>query len=269
MSLQYNDYVSKFKELSEQNKSYVVVTLLNTIGSAPQDPGAKMIVTSDGLYFGTVGGGKVEAKAITKSIELIQNPESVNFQFVEWNLQKDVGMTCGGVVTFSFEISKNHPWEVVIFGAGHIAQELVPLMLKFKCELTCIDGRKEWLEKLPDNPKLKKIHSENLPAEINKLSNNSFVVLMTMGHSTDSPIMIEKFRKQKKFPFFGIIGSQSKRNTLEKDLRENNLTEFCHEFICPLGLEIGDNSPVEIAFSIAAQLLQKKDDFFKTAKRQK
>jgi xanthine dehydrogenase accessory factor len=269
MSFHYNDYVSKFKELTDQNKPYVVVTLLSTIGSAPQDPGAKMIVTNDGLYFGTVGGGKVEAKAIAKSIELINGQESVNFQFIEWNLQKDVGMTCGGVVSLSFELSKTSAWEVVIFGAGHISQELIPLMMKLKCELTCIDGRKEWLDKLPVGPHLKKIHSLNLPAEIDQLHDNSFVVLMTMGHSTDSPIMIEKFKKKKNFPFFGIIGSQSKRNALEKDLRENNLAQHSQDFVCPIGLEIGDNSPIEIAFSIAAQLIEKKDAFFKTAKRQK
>jgi xanthine dehydrogenase accessory factor len=269
MSLGLTDYVEKFNELSIHKIPYVVVTLLNTIGSAPQDPGAKMIVTEKGLYFGTVGGGKVEAKAINEALAQLQNTEAQTYKYVEWNLQKDVGMTCGGVVSFAFEMSRIYPWEVVIFGAGHIAQELVPMMLKFKCSVICIDTRKEWLDKLPTSSRLQKIHSENLPSEMSKLSDNSFVVLMTMGHSTDSPIMIEKFKQKKQFPFFGIIGSQSKRNVLEKDLRENNLENEMKNFTCPLGLAIGDNSPPEIALSIAAQLIESRDQYFKTAKRQK
>jgi xanthine dehydrogenase accessory factor len=269
MSLGLTDYVEKFNELNEKKIPYVSVTLLHTIGSAPQDPGAKMIVTENGLYFGTVGGGKVEAKAIHEAVELLKNTEAATYRYVEWNLQKDVGMTCGGVVSFSFEVSRIYPWEVVIFGAGHIAQELVPLMLKFKCSVICIDTRKDWLEKLPTSGRLQKIHSDNMPAEISQLSEKSFVVLMTMGHSTDSPIMIEKFKQKKQFPFFGIIGSQAKRNVLEKDLRENNLENEMKNFTCPLGLAIGDNSPPEIALSIAAQLIESRDQYFKTAKRQK
>jgi len=42
-------------------------TVVDTAGSVPQDRGAKMIVTADGLRFGTVGGGKVETKAIAEA----------------------------------------------------------------------------------------------------------------------------------------------------------------------------------------------------------
>jgi len=42
----------------------VAITVVDTQGSVPQDRGAKAIVTADGLRFGTVGGGKVETKAI-------------------------------------------------------------------------------------------------------------------------------------------------------------------------------------------------------------
>ncbi|MFZ4715023.1 MAG: XdhC family protein [Bacteriovoracaceae bacterium] len=269
MSLSFSDYVEKFQELSSKSIPYVVVTLLQSKGSAPQDPGAKMIVTQAGLYFGTVGGGKVETKAIKEAQKMLEDREAQSYQYFEWNLQKDVGMTCGGAVSFSFELSKEHPWQVAIFGAGHIAQELVRLMLNFKCELNCFDNREEWLAKLPDSPHLKKIHSNNLPEEILKLSPTTFVVLMTMGHGTDSPIMLSIFKNKKEFPFLGIIGSLAKRNVLEKDLRDHQLEQFQKSFICPLGLPIGDNSPVEIALSIAAQLIEKRDHYFKTAKRSK
>jgi len=58
-------------DLKEKGESFVVVTLINIRGSAPQDPGAKMIVSRDGLYSGTVGGGKVELAAITKALSIL------------------------------------------------------------------------------------------------------------------------------------------------------------------------------------------------------
>ena len=60
-------------ELSEKGESFVVVTMTSARGSSPQDPGAKMIVTTSGLNAGTVGGGKVEMAAIKKSKELLDS----------------------------------------------------------------------------------------------------------------------------------------------------------------------------------------------------
>ena len=46
--------------LENEGVPFVLVTLVEAIGSTPQDASAKMIVTAAGLYSGTVGGGKVE-----------------------------------------------------------------------------------------------------------------------------------------------------------------------------------------------------------------
>ena len=54
-------------ELSDSGLPFVLVTLVEVTGSAPQDAGAKMVVTADGLAEGTVGGGRVEAKAIEEA----------------------------------------------------------------------------------------------------------------------------------------------------------------------------------------------------------
>ncbi len=267
MSISFSSYVEKFQELDQLHTPYVVVTLLHSKGSAPQDPGAKMIVTKDGLFFGTVGGGKVENKSIQLAKDLLHNESSPTYTYHEWNLQQDVGMTCGGVVCMSFELSKYTPWKVAIFGAGHIAQELVRMMINLKCDVTCLDTREDWIAKLPEARNLKKVLSTNLPAEITKLSPETFVVLMTMGHGTDSPILVRHFKEEIRFPFLGVIGSLAKRNALEKDLKTAGLEKFLEDFTCPLGLEIGDNSPPEIALSIAAQLVEKRDIHFKTAKR--
>src|SRR5882757_88916 len=99
----------------------VVVTVVDTMGSVPQDRGAKMIVTAAGLHFGTVGGGKVETKAIAEARKMLDGGIETTTHFVNWSLNKDVGMTCGGIVKLFFESFHVRRWEIVIFGAGHVA----------------------------------------------------------------------------------------------------------------------------------------------------
>src|SRR5690606_35704731 len=125
------------------------------------DIGAKIIVTESGLQFGTVGGGKVEAKAIQFAKELLsdKNPKEMtsNGLLLTWNLQTDVGMTCGGQVQLFFEKYFSNSWTIAVFGAGHVAQSVTRLLLGLNCQIHCVDPRKEWIDKLPDSPKLKKV----------------------------------------------------------------------------------------------------------------
>ena len=60
-------FIEKLNELYQSNVPFVSVTVVDVIGSAPQNQGAKMLVTYDGLHFGTVGGGKLEKKAIEEA----------------------------------------------------------------------------------------------------------------------------------------------------------------------------------------------------------
>ena len=59
--------------LEREGTACVLVILTEALGSTPQDTGAKMLVTSAGLHTGTVGGGKVEAKAIAHAKEMLRS----------------------------------------------------------------------------------------------------------------------------------------------------------------------------------------------------
>lgn len=254
------DYSECLNKLLSANESLVVVTLTGVKGSAPQELGAKIIIGERGILFGTVGGGKVEAHCIKLAQEYLKD-ESMNANYAfTWNLQKDIGMTCGGEVSFLFEVFKKESlWNIAVFGAGHIAIELVKVLSNLNCKLTVIDNRQEWLDKVVSHSKITKIHSLNMKEEVKNLTDHCFVALMTMGHAQDVPILYEAL-SNRKFPYLGVIGSRAKRNRMEKDLLEMGLSkDLVDSFICPLGEDIGSNSPAEIALSIAAQLLRHRD----------
>lgn len=253
-----NPFYEKFNALIADNTPFVMVTLVDTIGSVPQERGAKMLVTANGLYEGTVGGGKVEAKAIAESQRLLLE-DNVESHFLQWHLKNDVGMTCGGSVKFYFEVFNRHVWPIVVFGAGHVGQALVRLLLNLDCRVMCIDSRQDWLDKLPESSSLVKQLQLNMPDAVAMLPDNAFVVLMTMGHTTDKPILLE-ILKTREFPYIGVIGSKAKAVQLYKDIDEAGLPVACKEkFFCPVGLDIGTNHPYEIAISVVAQMLQVRD----------
>ena len=249
--------------LLEEGTSFVCVTLVDIKGSTPRAQGGRMLVTASGLYSGTVGGGLVEAKALEFSQEFLQQNElSGQTKFVQWNLNRDIGMSCGGSVKLYFERFNTNPWKIMIFGAGHVAQALIPLLLTLDCQLTCYDTRREWLDKLPESPKLNKLCVENLEDNVEQTSEKAFVLIMTHGHRSDFYVA-QKFLEQRNQPFLGVIGSRAKAATLKKELKKEGLKQKQIEKIfCPLGFSLGGNHPQEIAVSITAQLLYERDKLF-------
>ena len=78
-------------------------------------------------------------------------------ELVEWNLKRDVGMTCGGSVKLFFETYNHSDWRIVVFGAGHVASAVVDCLAPLDCHVTCIDSRAEWLDRIPSRRRLRKI----------------------------------------------------------------------------------------------------------------
>lgn len=248
------------QSLRDSRGAFVLVVVTATRGSTPQDAGAKMVVGTTGLIAGTVGGGKIEAAAIRHAQELLGSVKSGGkTETLEWNLQRDVGMTCGGAMTLYFEVERGADWTIALFGAGHVAGALIPVLGPLACRLIIRDSRPEWIAKVPKAPNLDAAVVEDLAGSVADLPDNAHVVLMTQGHATDLPIL-KRILETREFPFVGVIGSASKRATLERELREAGVAaERVGAFQCPLGLPVGTNHPHEIAISIAAGLLAARD----------
>lgn len=259
MEQQLDQFCATYLELFQNKTPMVVVTMTDCRGSAPQNTGARMIVGVDKIYFGTVGGGKIENHCLTLARQYLAHPKDIKPKSFTWNLQRDIGMSCGGEVTMFFELF--HPstsWQIAIFGAGHVSQELTRIMLRLDCDLTVIDPRSEWLEKLPpETHRFKKLQTENMSEVLDTIDADSFVMLMTMGHAFDKPIL-HRALSQHNFPFLGVIGSEVKRKRLEKELREEGIRGEM-TFHCPLGEDFGSNAPMEIALSMSAQILRVRD----------
>ena len=250
----------KLNKLVEIGTPFAIVTLLQIRGSAPQIVGAKAIVTHAGIVSGMVGGGKIEAATIEHAQLQLAANDGVANELVTWNLQSDVGMTCGGEVKLFFEYHCRESWPVAVFGAGHVAQVLIPILLQLDCQVTCVDARSDWLEKLPVHPKLRPRCESEPRTTVSAMPPKTFFVLMSMGHATDMPVLAE-ILKTRNAPYIGVIGSKQKANVLRRELSACGIAASRQQqFVCPIGLPIGNNTPAEISISIIAQLIQKRDE---------
>ena len=262
MSESTGTFYEQLTALEREGTAFVLVILTECLGSTPQDTGAKMLVTAAGLHTGTVGGGKVEAKAIAHAQEMLADATGTP-AFVNWALKTDVGMTCGGSVKLYFEphagSGAGAAWPIWIFGAGHVVQALVPVLAPLDCQLTVVDPRREWLDKLPRARNARYLELAEPADLVPTIPDHAFLLCLTKGHASDRPVL-QRALAERNFLFVGVIGSEAKAKVLQKELIAAGLpAKRAREFHCPVGLPFGNNDPREIALSIAAQLLTERD----------
>lgn len=253
-----NKIWTRVSGILREGSDLIVVTVTGCRGSVPCVLGGKALITADGLVEGTVGGGKVEAMVTAEATAMLAGGERCFSR--KWNLQRDIGMTCGGEMELLFEkVEAGSGWHIVIFGAGHVSQALIPVLAAMNCRIDVVEERREWLSRTIDLPNVSKHLVSKFEGGVDLVEKNSMVVSITKGHTSDRPVLRDILRKFPDIPFLGVIGSAAKRAVLTRELREDGISEDSLDgIVCPLGIPIGGNDPAEIAVSIAAQLLERK-----------
>lgn len=249
------NWIEKSAELLAQNKKFAIGTVTNIHGSTPRDIGAKIIVVDEKEFYGTIGGGALEAKVIKEIVNFLsQSNNASKTHRLEFTLS-DLSMVCGGDTAVLVEIINSHP-DLYLFGAGHCGLALAKVLQGVPFNLHVIDERAEWLEKYPPNTQLHKQHWKTFINKARWDKNSTFVVIMTPGHCDDRDILELVINKSTRY--LGMIGSQSKWLVTKSKLIENGIDKkSLDEVHCPIGFKIGGKSPEEIAISISAELISK------------
>ncbi|MFZ4523104.1 MAG: XdhC family protein [Bacteroidales bacterium] len=250
-----NNLLVKIKESLNAPQAAALCIVTSVSGSAPGKIGAKMIVYSDGSIEGTVGGGGVEKRIIQDALEMIrlQTP-----QLKEYNLQTDLGMTCGGAVSIYIEpLSK--PSRLYIFGAGHIGKVLARYAPDMEFETFLIDWREDIFES-PEGLRYKQICKPYLDAIKDiPFDSESYCVIVTPNHDFDEEVLAAIGKKE--IAYAGLIGSKRKIETLKKLFLEQNILtlEELDKVDMPIGIKFNAITPAEIAISILAKLIDVKN----------
>lgn len=246
----YEDVV----RLTRCGEAYALATVVAHGGSSPRKSGAKMLIRNDGSAFGSVGGGRVEKETIDAARQALSTGEPRLLEFI---LTEEHGFACGGSMSVFVEPCGQRPL-LVLFGAGHVGRAIAPLASGCGFRVVVVDERPDCAvhELIPGADRIL-CCAVSAAFEQLHLDRETAVIIATPGHLSDFDAVRGCLATDA--GFIGLLGSRRKRETLMLTLTQEGFdTEQRNRIITPVGLDIGAQTPEEIAVSIVAQLIRLK-----------
>jgi len=239
----------------------VLVTITDVQGSSPRSVGARMLVTPQSISD-TIGGGVLEQQAIERSRELLKSASTdsvIKSQNIV--LGAELSQCCGGKVTLNYEYHPACTFNVVIFGAGHVAQSLATILQQLPCRALFIDSREEWLEKLPVNQSSyghinSRVLGNNPFLTVEQCPDNAYFLVMTHSHELDFDL-IEAILSRGDSAYCGLIASKSKAVRFRTRLARKGFTDVeLAKLTAPIGEKaVSGKLPMEVALSAMVEIL--------------
>lgn len=250
--------LKKQMEAMENGKGYAVVTIVESDGSTPRSSG-KMLVYEDGSTEGTVGGGAIERMAAKDAAEYLKTGKNALRTYDLTSEASETGMTCGGHMTVWIESFSAKPL-LVICGAGHVGGALIPVAKTIGFRTMLLDNRDP--ELIRDKVELADVFVpvKDFEKDLDgmDLPDGAFYVIMTFGHHHDAEALKAVLKKNS--AYVGMIGSRKKVQGVYDRLKGEGVSEEELETVySPIGLDIGGETPEEIAVSIMAEILMVKN----------
>ena len=262
----------QLKALLESGTPAVLVSVCAVSGSVPRGVGAQMLLWSGGRY-GTIGGGALEYEAEGIALEVLEKGESCERSFNLANVPTAaLGMVCGGEATLGFRYLSSDDGAafaladeglaavaamgcVYIFGAGHVARALVPVLSMVELRCVVLDDRPEFADAtlFPEAEQVLLCDFADVEKTV-KIAERDYAVIMTRGHEYDAQVQAQMLRTKARY--IGVMGSASKRAYVRKTLLTQGFSETEIDRVkTPIGIKIGSDTPAEIAVSIAAEMI--------------
>ncbi|MEG0379510.1 MAG: XdhC family protein, partial [Eubacterium sp.] len=196
--------------------------------------------------------GATELMAAKDAVECIGRGENA---IKDYALNAKNGMVCGGDLSVFIEVTNTRP-QLLLCGAGHVGKALMKVAHLAGFDITLVDTRDETqisdaiLEAdtfIPLND-----FYEGLMAL--DCAPGAFIVIATYGHHFDKEALAAALTK--KAAYVGMIGSRKKVGVIFEKLGEDGFSdEQLRSVYAPIGMDIGGETPEEIAFSIISEIL--------------
>jgi xanthine dehydrogenase accessory factor len=252
---------NKIVEELSRNKSVAVVTIVSKEGSGPRDLGAQLIVTEDGLKYGTIGGGSLENILYSEALRALKEgkPRLLKLALRRDNIPKDAIPTnqlCGGVVEAFINVIEPSP-RLILAGGGNVGKPIADIANIIGFRVIVIDDKQE-LANPQRYPYAEKVIVGNLEEEVGKLQYVKSDVFVIAYGEVETDYRVLRRLVELKFP--GHIWALCSRNRcawMLKRLQEENfnLSDYKDRLHMPAGLDIGSDTPEEIAVSILAEVI--------------
>jgi xanthine dehydrogenase accessory factor len=241
-------YASMFQEvikIHNRGGAGLLVTAINQetwkAGEVP-----KIFLGSDGQRIGSLPGSEKLETALLENMDQILDARQPRILVLEDN---------GDKVEVFVEPVISDP-VLYVFGGGHISKEIVPLADRVDFQVVVIDDRQEFADAMlfPDAREIYQLPFEGVMEKL-PVDESSYLVIVTRGHMHDKTVLTQCLKTDARY--IGMIGSRRKRNILYEKLIEEGFTqEDLSRVHAPVGIDIGAETPAEIAVSIVAELIK-------------
>ena len=238
----------------KQGERVAIATVIKTAGAAPCGIGSKMLVRADGTISGSFAGPKTDRRVTKEALQAIRDGRSY---LTHIHLDADQGEavgSCGATLEVFFEVLRPEP-RLIIAGAGYVAQALARLAATLDFRIVVVDDRRDLADPIVFEDKVQLTFGD-IPQTIHELEpdESSWIVIVTRGHHLDKDAL--KAALETNAAYIGMIGSPSKVKRIFKDLLKEGVSrEHLEQVHAPIGLDLGAETPDEIALSIAAEMV--------------
>lgn len=232
-----------------------VATIVEVNGSIPSYESAKMLVREDGSMLGTIGGGCVEAEVWNAAREVIdtEKPRHLTFSLGQ-DAAYDNGLICGGQMNIFVEPVTPQP-RAYIFGGGHVSKSISRIAAMAGFATVVIDDREAFsnAQRFPEADATYAAPYEEVFPKL-AVTSSSYVVIVTRGHRDDMRVL--RWAVTTDARYIAMIGSKRKTISVVHELeKEGFARDMFGKVFAPMGLEIGAETPEEIAVSVVAEMI--------------
>lgn len=247
-------FYDEIRTAVKRGEQVAIATVVKTLGSPPCGVGTKMLVRSDGSTAGNFAGPRTDGKVIEAALTALRDGRS---SLTHIHLDADQGEavgSCGATLEVFFEILRPEP-RLIIAGAGYVAQALARLATQLNFHIVVVDDRRDLADPTSFGEQVQLTFGE-IPKTLLELEpdENSFIVIVTRGHHLDETSL--RTALETRAGYIGMIGSPSKVKRIFKDLLQQGLSQKTLERVhAPIGLDLGAETPDEIALSIASEIV--------------
>ena len=259
--------MSLLRQLSEAVDGGVAVasaTVVDTSRSVPRRAGAKMLVFRDGSISGTVGGGEMEARVVSEAVAALADGRCrlLSYRLVDPG-RGDPGV-CGGDVQIFVEPHMPKP-TVIVMGYGHVGRAVSQLAGWLGFRVVATDDRSMATDDSPDSDVPGSDWGDGVADELiigtvddllagRTLDPDVSVVLVTRNVDVDSAALPALLATDA--GYVGVMGSERRWTTTRDRLEAEGVDPTALDRVhAPIGIEVGAETPEEIALSIMAEVV--------------
>jgi len=245
-----SDIFTQAARLLAERVAFAVVTVVRTAGSTPRHLGAKMLVHAGGA-LGTIGGGRWEHEVTAAAQAALAAGRP---RMLRLHLTHELAMCCGGEMEVFIDVTAP-PAPLIIFGGGHVGAALAPLARTIGFDVHVVDELEEFAS--PERFPGARLHHSFDPRDWGELplGPRTVVVVTTRDHAVDQAVLEALVGRD--LGYLGVIGSRGKAGRFRRRLEAKGVAPAQLARVhMPIGLDIGAETPEEIAVSVIAQLIQ-------------